>query len=249
MSSALRRLTLVLILGGLAVPLRARQDDAERLIALARQALGGEAKLAAVTSFSARGSVELLQPAHSGGTFELAAQFPDKFVRTGQSAVMPAPMAAAPNSEVFFASPGTFTVGFNAKDVIVSSLASGESLSEPDTRQRYLAKAQGQALEVLIGLFAGSMPGLPVRYKAAIGPDADNSVVVSADGLLPTTLSLDPATHLPARFGNTEYQNFRVIDGLKVPFRLLSGHLVAQDITAFHYNVPIDPKRFRPTGR
>jgi hypothetical protein len=87
-----------------------------------------------------------------------------------------------------------------------------------------------------------------VRFESEVGPDADRLVIVSAEGLLPTTVLFDRVTHLPARFGNTEYEDYRTVDGLNVPFRLVSGP-VSQSITAFHYNVPINPKVFRPSPR
>jgi hypothetical protein len=50
MSSTVVRVALAVAIGANALPLRARHDDAQQLIALAREALGGEARLMAVKS-------------------------------------------------------------------------------------------------------------------------------------------------------------------------------------------------------
>jgi hypothetical protein len=202
-----------------------------------------------VTSFTAKGRVDILRPARSAGSFEIAGQFPDKFVRSAVYAAATMSMAASPSSDTLFPAPGRSALGFNAHDLIRDgALPSGESLSQSRVQQHYLAQAHELALQLLMGLLADSMPGLPVRFESEAGPNADRSVIVSADGLLPTTLWFDPVTHLPARFGNTDYENYRAVDGLNVPFRLVSGS-VSESITAFHYNVPIDPKVFRPSPR
>jgi hypothetical protein len=267
MSSALTRLTLIPIVAGLALPLQARQDDAERLIALARQALGGEANLSNVRSFTidARGHA-LKGSSNSWSKFTIAVEFPDKFVRTneGTSGGLRVPLSPSPATAGGYLTSSLgagSALGFNGDHAIAEGLFSPDDYRDFDgvwrpfiypqreLDEKYLERARIGALPWLLGIFAQPMPGLPARLEAATGAGGATTVIVTGGGSArPRTLTFDPLSHLPASFDGTTFEDYRNIGPVRVPFRLRSS-VGVQEITAIHINVTISPKRFRLSGR
>jgi hypothetical protein len=265
MSSTIIRVTLTLAMSSVALPLRAKQDDAQQLIALAREALGGEARLAAVKSFKATGNITWTGSTPGStryGYFETLAQLPDKFLQTD--------MAGEPADEGYGVTRrygGGFSggsadlsrLGFNGPDVIVV----GERYLPPhhdpgywvvdhqplptqeELNAKYLETAEGISLNVTLGLFASALPVVPARFRLETRVNGP-AVLVTAPGFS-DNLGFDPITHLPIRVGQLFYSDYRDVDGVKVPFKTKRGN-ETRETKSFKFNVEIPDKTFRPPG-
>jgi hypothetical protein len=251
-------------------------DSVAKMLADARQALGGEQRLTAVRSFTAKGVVKRGEGPGNRGSFDLACELPDKFVRTEDS-----PVRGQLDHEIT-------VLGFNdGKLIYQPNLPDVNRPRAQQTEaqlQARLLTAKQDFAQVTLGLFATSFSGAPLTFVEAEGTKAGTAVEVmvsdislaagapitgwswlAAGGgvaeIVPSiTLTFDPHTHLPAGLGHFVYSDYRDVDGLQVPFRFawivpIGSHGVAPgtiaeewDIKEFHFNVAIDPKVFRPSA-
>jgi hypothetical protein len=160
--SVLASVTFVLIcIGGRQAPGLAQGKTAESVLATARAALGGEAKIAAVKTFIVTGRTrqvrgENLVPIE----FEIQAELPDKYSRRDE---FPAQDA------------GPVTSGF-AGDALVliprpvpPPPRPGMPAPPPQQQEMMLRTRMMQAKQdfarLLLGMFAGTTPGFPVTYS------------------------------------------------------------------------------------
>jgi hypothetical protein len=188
---------------------RAQAPDAGATLLAARQALGGDAALRAVTSLTITGSVNTdVGPAVFDSDLEIDCVLPDKFVRITRRTMSRGPM-------------GTFDMterrGFNGSDPIQETIApdapfpvvipAGPAPATPDeiaaARARQANNHKHTFTELSLSLFAASFAAYPLELTAA-GPmttsdgTADAIDVKGPDGMAWTML-LDAASHLPAR--------------------------------------------------
>ncbi|OFW03299.1 MAG: hypothetical protein A3H96_19570 [Acidobacteria bacterium RIFCSPLOWO2_02_FULL_67_36] len=188
-----------------ATGISARQDtEAARRLAEARQALGGEAALAAIASFSVGGT---WSQNLGSRTLERNVQFecvlPDKFVRTATQRTGPVEI--------------TMSDGFNGDDPIREILSSigtppRDFTTGPQTPETIAAARREKTrrnkqtfLRLALALFAKSPEAYPIQFTYS-GLDQVGGTTVdvlegkAADGFV-VRLHLDANTHLPVMVG------------------------------------------------
>ena len=219
---------IVLASAGLAVslpamPARQGGQSAADLLARARQALGGEARLASVRSFIATGSIARgYRTRVNHGSFRVASELPDRFVSTEAMTYL-----GLPNPGVVTERRQQATLGFNGRLVIYEPAAifASSRMAPPSFGQaevgQLLPQAQLDFVRLTLGMFATSFSGAPVTFSDAPGAARGRAVVVQLHQRGSALLEFDPITHLPARFGHVQYFDFRDVDGVKVPFRIV----------------------------
>ena len=226
-------------------------DPAAAVIRDAREALGGEEKLAAVKTLIATGRTKQLRGDNLAAIeFEIAMELPDKYVR---------------RDEVPLQESGPTTVGFNG-DALILVPPGGNGPAR-------LATAKQDARRLLLGVLAQPSPaiGSSLKYVGkAEAPEGTAHVVdvtyadkttlrlfVSADTHLPIMVSWQASapgrradTNTPAVESRVYYSDYRDVGGQRLPFRLRRavGADTIEDTTfdRFRINARIDPKRFMP---
>ena len=257
------------------VPGFAQARTADSVIAAARAALGGEAKIAAVKTFIATGRTrqirgENLVPIE----FEIQAELPDKYSRRDE---FPAQDA------------GPVTAGFVADDLVLiprpppppprpGMPAPPPGAMEAQLRARTMQAKQDFA-RLLLGMFAGTTAAFPVTYsyvgqaeapqgKADVidvkGPANFSARLFIGDNGLPIMLTWTAgatgatratgATGAPAPVEQRIYfADYRDVDGLKLPFRIrrAAGTETTEETTFDRYriNAKVDPRRFDTTAK
>lgn len=251
----------------------AQPGNADAVMAAAKAALGGEARIAAVKTFIATGRTrqvrgENLVPIE----FEIQAELPDKYSRYDE---FPAQDA------------GPVTAGFVGDALVLIPRPApppprpGAPPPPPAAQEAMLRTrlngAKQDFARLLLGMFAGSTPAFPLTYsyvgqaeapqgKADVigikGPDNFAArLFIAGDTKLPIMLSWTPtraagatgATRAPGAPGAPVEQrlffaDYRDVDGLKLPFRIrrAAGSETTEETTFDRYriNVRIDPRRF-----
>jgi len=244
-------IAVVLVCLGIAqAPGFAQARTAESVLAAARAALGGEAKIAGVKTFIATGRTrqvrgENLVPIE----FEIQAELPDKYSRRDE---FPAQDA------------GPVTAGFVGDSLVLiprpvpppprpGMPAPPPGAMEAQLRARMMQSKQDFA-RLLLGMFAGTTPAFPVTYayigqaeapqgKADVievkGPANFTARLFVADTGLPIMLSWQapgppgpggpppaagpagpPPGAKPAPEQRIFFADYRDVDGLKLPFRI-----------------------------
>jgi hypothetical protein len=185
------------------VALSARQDaGAATLLAEAREALGGDALLAAITTFTVTGSFNRLGKAE--GTFDYSCALPDRFLRESRQSFARGPIGS---------SLVTRYEGFNGDEPIMSTVApdmpAPPIATPPPTTPAEIAAARLRQVhankrifvELVLPLVATSFAGYPLTFSSAgqiptpHGP-ADVVEVTGPDADV-WRLWLDAKTHLP----------------------------------------------------
>jgi len=197
----MKRAARVLVVMAIATGATAAVPDAQSSVALAaaRQALGGDAKLSAVTSLTATGH-------NPSGDVEIAIQLPDKFMKKEASGIA-AGMSFSRTS------------GFNGDGLIsgveMPPMPAGMNVQittrrpqgTPDEieadRKRSVLAAKQELARLALGLFAAGVPSYPLTFAdagqraEAPGGPADVVDVTGADGFA-ARLYVARDTHLPA---------------------------------------------------
>src|SRR5262245_49162531 len=165
--------------------LTAQKKDAATVLAAARQSLGGEKKLAAVTSFTATGRTrqvrgENLVPIE----FELSVEFPDKYLRKDE---IPAQETGATGS------------GFTGDELLFDPPPPAPMPAS--VRKARLATLKQDFARLALGMFAGSFSAYPLTFTyvgEAVAPQGKADVI---DGKGPDNFTLrlfvNSDTHLP----------------------------------------------------
>jgi hypothetical protein len=180
------------LLAAIAAPARttpqaqpASSRDPNAILAAARQALGGEKKLAAVKSFSATGRTrqvrgENLVPIE----FEIFVELPDKYFKKDE---IPAQETGATGS------------GFNGDDLLVDPIPP-QPLADPLKKQR-LATLKQDFARLALGMFAGSFPAYPLTFTYVGQAEAPQGRADVLDAKGPDNFTLryfiHAETHLP----------------------------------------------------
>lgn len=163
----------------------AQPKDAMSVLAAARAALGGEAKLAAVKSFSATGRTrqvrgENLVPIE----FEIFVQFPDKYLR---------------KDEIPAQESGPTASGFSGDELLQDPLPAAP-MPDPARKARVATLKQDFA-RLVLGMFAGSYPAYPLTFTYVGQAEAPQGKADVLDAKGPDNLTLryfiNSDTHLP----------------------------------------------------
>jgi len=189
----------------------AAQDEAQRVLAAARQALGGDAVLSAVKTFSVSGRAErALGRFTADQSVEIACELPDRFVRVVEY-------------NGAFGAPAGITMmltqrdGFNGTQRIRETISERPPLAPPpppigvpataqdrEARERAaLAFQQQPFARLALAFFAGSFPTYPLEFAYAGQTRLDDKttvdvVDVTGPGDFRMRLLLDAVSHLPA---------------------------------------------------
>lgn len=188
----------------------AQQGDVARVLAAAREALGGEATLAGVRTLVIEGtrSRSTQQGTSRESRFDMAFGLPDRFMRRDV-------MASINGMDI------TRATGFNGSQVIekvdsppnmgghmIFRAPGGGAMTDELTpeeqaaaRERQLAANRRDFARLTLGMFAASQPAFPVEFGwvgVAESPDGNADVldVSGADGFT-ARLFIDQQSHLP----------------------------------------------------
>jgi|SRR5579862_111279 len=180
--------------------------DATAVMAAAREALGGDKKLAAVKSFVATGRTRQVRGDNLVPIeFEIDVEFPDKYVR---------------KDEIPAQESGPTSSGFNGDGLIqlpppaappamppgAAAGRAGAPGVSPEAALEMMRKSRVNALrqdfvKLTLGMFAGSFPGAPVTFSLAGKAEAPQGTadVVDVKGAngLSLQLFINSQTHLP----------------------------------------------------
>jgi hypothetical protein len=233
-------------------------DRAADVLAAARAAMGGDARIAAVKTFIATGRTRQIRGNNLVPIeFEIQAELPDRYTRRDE-------FPAQDN--------GPATVGFN-RDVLVQNPPSNSPPRVDAIKQDFA--------RLMLGLFASSYSSFPLTFAyvaQAEAPQGKADVLdvmgpgnfrarffISSDLHLPMMLTWQ-APAAPARGGGPPpatpaaptpqveqrmfFGDYRSVDGLQLPYRIRRG--VGAETTEetvfdrFRINTRIDAKRFQP---
>lgn len=242
----MRRLVVIsVIVFAAALQLRAQvyTSRVTKILADARQALGGAAKLDAVKTFVLKGNVIAISSGRGGhdlretSTFEISCELPDKFIRRDDRGYSDAgdmlsasPWDGAGWPQESFSRPRTThfasKIGFNSGRVIYDSGdLSGDAYINYTRQnatqaqlQRYLPQAQLDFVQVTLGMFARTFASVPLSFYETKGTEDGSAISVFGDRWV--TMNFDPMTHLPLSLGTLQYMDYRDVAGVKVPFNI-----------------------------
>ena len=141
-------------------PLHAQGPSAQAVVIAAREALGGEGKLSAVTSFTATGRTRQIRGNNLVPIeFEINCQLPDKFVRKDE--------IPAQDTD------GSVT-GFVGDQLILFPAPPVRAGGPPPqaVAQQRLSGIKQDFARLMLGVFAGSFPPYPLTFKYLAEGDA-----------------------------------------------------------------------------
>ena len=188
-------LTLVACLSLSAAGQQPAKADAPQVLAAAREALGGEARLAGVKNFVATGRTRQVR----GDTllpieFEIACELPDKYVR---------------KDEIPAQESGPTSTGFNGEDMIQLPVPAAPPAGGPPRGAGPGGPPPGARTAVIkqdfarltLGMFATSFPSYPLTFThagLAEAPQGEADVLdVKGPGNFSVRYFVDRKTHLP----------------------------------------------------
>ncbi|HTI43668.1 MAG TPA: hypothetical protein VL693_17705 [Vicinamibacterales bacterium] len=238
--------------------LRAQAPTAAGVVAAAREALGGEKRLSAVTSFNATGRTRQIRGNNLIPIeFEINCELPDKFVRKDE---IPAQDTDAS------------VTGFVGEQLLLYPTPPARAGGPPpQAAAQRLAGIKQDFARLMIGAFAASFPPYPLTFKYLAegeAPEGKADILdVAGPGNFSARLVVQRDTHLPVMLmwqapgspaaPNTPappvehrlyYGDFRDVNGTKWPFRI--RHAVAGETTEettfdrIRINVKIDARKF-----
>jgi len=238
--------------------LQAQAPTAQAVVTAAREALGGEKRLSAVTSFTATGRTRQIRGNNLVPIeFEIDCELPDKFVRKDE---IPAQDTDAS------------VTGFVGDQLILAPAPPARAGGPPPQAmaQQRLTGVRQDFARLMLGAFAASFAPYPLTFKYLAEGDAPEGKADILDVAGPASFSarlvVQRDTHLPVMLmwqmpgpappgtppmpveHRLYYGDFRDVNGVKWPFRL--RHAVAGETieeTTFdriRTNVKIDPKKF-----
>jgi hypothetical protein len=247
--------------------------DATKVLAAAREALGGEKRLSAVRTFVANGRTQQVRGENLVPIeFEIACELPDKYVR---------------RDEIPAQESGPTSTGFNGDAMIQlppppppPSAPAGAPMPMPPGGAMGMPPGgrvntvKQDFVRLTLGMFATSFASYPLTFSyetQAEAPQGKADVLavkgpanfslrlfVNTETHLPIMVSWNlpsppgrgapPATPAPPREARIYYADYRESDGLQLPFRLrraIAGETVEETtFDRFRINVKIDPKKF-----
>ena len=222
-----------------------------KLLAEARQALGGDASRARIRSFKITGTIKTSNRLQSG-SFEIVCALPDRFMQVDQRAVISAgEMVSEPSRGPSVHREAT-RLGFNGDrlifqpHVVIPGSRRNTNLVLTQAQLAGALKAARNGFASLtLGLFAEGFAGVPLQFTEETGPGSENSVQVTGPDVA-GTLIFNRQTRLPERFGRMRYDDYRDVGGRKVPFHI-SDNFTEWIVREFLVNVDVPEKVFKPT--
>lgn len=224
-------------------------DDAASILAAAREALGGDQKLAAVTSFSATGRTRQLRGNNLVPiVFEMWCELPDKHVRkdeipaqesaptssgfNGDSLIqIPPPPAAKPGGTA----PAAGAAGPAAKPGgTTPAPGAAPPGPPPDPRKARVATLKQDFVRLTLGMFAASFSSYPVTFThigQAEAPQGKADILdVKGSGTFVLKFFINSQTHLPIMVSWTVPATNAVltVPGQSAPENLPPGSIVVQ---------------------
>jgi hypothetical protein len=245
----------------------AQTGNADAVMAAARTALGGDAKINAVKTFIATGRTrqvrgENLVPIE----FEIQAELPDKYSRRDEFPAQDAgPVIAG------FVGDALVLIPRPAPPPPRPGMPPPPPSGQEAMLRTRLAGAKQDFARLMLGMFAGSTAAFPLTYsyagqaeapqgKADVvdvkGPNFIVRLFIAGDTHLPIMLSWTApappgppgAAPKPAPEQRLFFADYRDVDGLKLPFRIrrAAGAETTEETTFDRYriNARIDPRRF-----
>jgi len=237
---------------------QAQAPSAQTVITAAREALGGEKRLSAVTSFTATGRTRQIRGNNLVPIeFEINCELPDRFVRKDE---IPAQDTDAS------------VTGFSGDQLILFPSPPARAGGPPPqgAAQQRLVGIRQDFARLMLGAFAASFPPYPLTLKYLAEGDAPEGKADILDVAGPANFSarlvVQRDTHLPVMLmwqapapgqsgappmpveHRLYYGDFRDVNGAKWPFRI--RHAVAGETieeTTFdriRINVKIDARKF-----
>ena len=202
------------------------QADVNKVLADARQAMGGQKKLDAVKTITATGRTVRTMPNGNAteGDFEMALELPDKFVRRDV-------LAAMGNMSVYRLSGFNGDGAINETDtppqlstgnVIVQFRTAGPGGGDPATmtpeqkeaaRQRMVQSAKRDFAKLALGMLVQS-PAYPITFTnggTAESPDGTADVVNVKGENFEAKLFIDTKTHLPLMLSWMDKEPLRIV--------------------------------------
>ncbi len=228
-------------------------DQAAVVLASARAAIGGDARLSDVKTFIENGRTRQVRGDHLVPIeFEIHVELPDKYSRRDE---FPAQDA------------GPVTTGFNGERPIQIP-APPAALPDAVARAR-VTTAKQDFTRLMLGLFATSSSTYPLTFKSAGTAEApqgkaDVLDLAGLDGFA-ARFFVDSQTHLPLMVSwqargtgpaatpavetRLYFADYRDVDGLKLPFRVRRavGAETTEETTfdRFRINARVDSRRFQ----
>lgn len=235
--------------------------DPTAVLAAAREALGGDARLSAVKTFTLSGRTRQVRGNNLVPIeFEINCELPDRCVR---------------HDEIPAQDTDPTTVGFVGDAVIQSAggLRGGRAAPPNEGRggaspEQRLASVKQEFVRLTLGMFAASFSSYPLTFKYAGTGEAPEGQADVLDVTGPANFSarfiVQRTTHLPVMLmwqggpaGQAQakpadyriyYGDFRDVSGLKWPFRIKRaiGSDTIEEMTfdRMRINAKIDPKKF-----
>ena len=239
--------------------LRAQAPTAATVVAAAREALGGEKRLSAVTSFNATGRTRQIRGNNLVPIeFEINCELPDRFVRKDEIPVQDTDASVT---------------GFVGEQLLLYPTPPARAGGPPPqaVAQQRLAGIKQDFARLMLGAFAASFSPFPLTFKYLAegeAPEGKADILdVAGPGNFSARLVVQRDTHLPVMLmwqapgppaaPNTPpapvehrlyYGDFRDVNGTKWPFRI--RHAVAGETTEettfdrIRINVKIDARKF-----
>jgi len=228
--------------------------DASASVASAREALGGEKRLAAVKTFVISGRTRQVQGDNLVPIeFEISCEVPDKCLR---------------RDEVPARESGLTTSGFNGDALIQLPAppagAPGRGPAPPQASVQRINTVKQDFARWWLGMFAASFSSFPVTFTRAGQAEAPQGqadvldvkgpagfvarLFILKDSHLPIMLSWEGQAQGKSIENRLYYADYRDVDGLKLPFRLRRA--VGADTTEetnidrFRINTRIDARKF-----
>lgn len=195
--------------------LAAQAPDAKALLAVTREALGGEARLSAVKTVAANGRTRMTAP--NGQVeemeFSMSIDLPDKFMKREVLMAM-GPTSVYRHSgfngdalinEIDSPPPLASGGGMMVRRLEIGPSSAGGAAPSPDevaaNRRRLLAEARQSFARLTLGMFATSFAGYPLTFTLAgqaESADGRADIVAVTDGAgFEARLFIDTTTHLP----------------------------------------------------
>jgi len=203
-------------------------SDVAKVLAGVREALGGEKKLAAVTSLSVSGrSTRVTGDSSSAPTdFEMAMALPDKYVKKEVVAAFGSTTLSRTSGfngagliDVMDAPPGLGGGGMVVRMVGAPGSIGGQQTPEQKAEQdriTLLANRQEFA-RLTLGMFGASFQGYPLTFTSAgqaESPDGMADVIdVKGEGDFDAKLFVDTKTHLPLMLSWMAKEPLRMTSG------------------------------------
>lgn len=230
---------------GLTGSLASQAPDPGPVLAAARAALGGEARLTAARSLVVTGRTRLVRGRNLVPIeFEIACELPDRYVRQNE----------IPAEET-----GVMKSGFNG-DLLVQTPVPDAATSDTKARAALVRAHKQDFGRWSLGLFASSFSGYPLAFtyagRAQAPTGAADAISATHQDGFAVRLFIDTTTHLPAMVTwqvqavehRLYFADYRNVDGLRWPFlmrRAVGGETVEETtIDRYRVNAKIDPKKF-----